>query len=72
MPEDEFDHLESDVPQKAVDALNAAHQQAMKMEYPLILVRNGQLIRATGDTITVLKTLPARKKVTVLQKSARS
>jgi hypothetical protein len=65
------DRQDADVPELAVQALTAAHQRALQAGRPLVLVRNGQLVRIDSTGVTVLKQLPARKKVAVRKKSVR-
>jgi hypothetical protein len=65
------DAQDADVPEQAVKALTAAHQQALQAGMTLVLVRDDQLIRIGPDGVTVLRQLPPRKKVAVREKSVR-
>lgn len=58
----EEDRQDADVPVMALEALKAAQLRARLAGHPLVLVRNGQLVRICGDTVTVLKQLPAQSK----------
>ena len=70
-PTDE-DRLDADVPALALQALKAAQDRAVRAGHPMVVVRDGQLVRVCGDTVTVLKQLPGRKKVPVHGPSAPS
>jgi hypothetical protein len=72
MPSLDDDRQDADLPQRAVQALTAAHRRALAAGRTLVLVRNNQLIRISSAGIDVLRQLPARKKVTVRKKVARS
>lgn len=72
MPTTIDEALESDVPALAVKALTAAHRRALVAGRTLIFVRNGQLIRVGPAGTTVLRQLPARKKVATRTQSAKS
>lgn len=54
----EEDRQDADVPVMALEALKAAQVRAQQAGHPLVLVRDGQLVRICGDTVTVLKQLP--------------
>ena len=64
MPSDFDDVQESEIPQLALNALNAAQQRAVRSGRTVVIVDNGILIErgASGDKI--LKMLPPRRKVT--------
>jgi hypothetical protein len=57
------DRQDADVPTQAIEALTAAEQRARLAGHTRVLVRDGKLIRIEGETVTVLKPIPARKKV---------
>jgi hypothetical protein len=57
------DRQDDDVPALAVKALAAAQRRARLAGHARVLVRDGQLIRVEGDAVTILKRIPARKKV---------
>lgn len=65
MPTVEEDQQEAGIPERAVNALTAASWRAAERGYPLVLAKNGYLVRIEGSRVTRLKQLPARKKVTV-------
>lgn len=48
MDEREMEELEKQVPQVAVEALNAAHQRAVASGMPMVLVIDGGLYRVSG------------------------
>lgn len=68
----EEDQLDADVPTQALQALQAAHDQAVQAGYPLVVVRNGQLVRVCGDSVTIIKSVPGRKKVSFQGQTATS
>jgi hypothetical protein len=55
---------DDDVPEQAVQALNAASRRAAASGLPLVLVRGDQLVRVDATGVTVLKELPPLKRVT--------
>ena len=59
------EELEADVPERAVVALTEANRRAMAAGFTVVLVRNGELIRRTGNQEIVLKAIGGRKKVAV-------
>lgn len=59
------DEQERDVPQRAVRALTEANRRAVAAGHPVVLVRDGQLIRLIGNQVIVLKSVPGRKRVAV-------
>jgi hypothetical protein len=61
----EEDKQEGRIPELAVDVLTAASRRAAHEGRPLVLVKNGCLVRIEDSRITKLKQLPARKKVTI-------
>lgn len=61
--DDTTDPGEADVPALAVQALTAAGQRARAAGHPLVEVRDGQLVRIEGTTVTVLRQLPGRQRV---------
>lgn len=63
---------EDDVPELAVQALQAAQRRSEQAGHPQVVVRDGQLLRITATVTEVLKTMPARGKVAVRQKHADS
>ena len=63
---------EFDVPVLALQALKAANELAREAGHPRIVVRDRQLVRICGETITVLKQLPPRPKVRIRPKPALS
>ncbi len=72
MATNEADRQESEIPKLVVKALTAAHYRAVQAGHPLVLVKNGALVRLEASKTTLLKQLPARKKVTIRTKTARS
>lgn len=71
MTADELDREDEDVPELALQGLAAAQRKAEQSGQPLVLVRDGQLVRITATGVTVLKQLGGRRKVDVRTKSAR-
>jgi len=65
MTDNESDQQEAGVPEQAVQALTAAQQRAALAGHPVVLVQNGFLVRLEGSDTTVLKQVPARKKVPI-------
>ena len=65
MAPNDDERQEADVPALALAALQAAQRRAREAGHTLVMVRDGQLVQICGDTVTVLKQLPARKKVFV-------
>jgi hypothetical protein len=57
------DPYEVDVPEQAVRALVDAHRRAVQAGYPIVMVRDGNLVREQGGKSTVLKQLPPRMRV---------
>jgi hypothetical protein len=58
------DDLEdADVPEQALAGLRAAQERARQTGHPMVLVRDGKLIRVQGDSVVVLKDLPGWKRV---------
>ncbi len=72
MISNEEDWQEADIPQLAVKALTEAHRRAIEAGHPLVLVKQGCLVRQGASGITVLKQLPARNRVAARTKLARS
>lgn len=62
------DQQEAGVPELAVKALTAAQHRAAAAGHPLVLVRNGWLVRVLGSNTVFLKELPPRRKVSVRTK----
>ena len=60
----DLDDEDADVPEMAIRGLYEAHQRAIAAGHPVVIVQGHQLVRLEGDIVTVLKTLPERKKVT--------
>jgi hypothetical protein len=54
---------DDDVPEMALAALAEAQRRALASGRPVVLVRDGRLVRIQGDTVTVLRTMPPRKTV---------
>ena len=63
MPTFDDDRQDDDVPAQAIEALAAAQQRARLTGHTRVLVRDGKLIRIEGETVTVIKDVPTRKKV---------
>jgi hypothetical protein len=63
MPMIDDEPEESDVPALAVQALKEAQKQTALRGLPVVVVRHGQLVRYSDGKTTILKRLPARKKV---------
>lgn len=63
MPVFDDDRQDADVPTQAIEALAAAEQRARLAGHTRVLVRDGKLIRIEGETVTVLKPIPARQQV---------
>jgi hypothetical protein len=63
MPTVDDEPEESDVPKLAVQALREAQKRTALRGLPVVVVRHGQLVRYSDGITTVLKRLPARKKV---------
>jgi len=66
------DRLEADVPALALKALKEAQQRAAQAGHTRVLVRDGRLVSIRNGTITLLKQLPPRKKLTVRSKRISS
>lgn len=49
---------EAEILRRGVEGLNAATRRALESGRPVVLVRDGQLVRITGDEVLVLKELP--------------
>lgn len=62
---------DADVARQALEALAAAQRRSVKAGHPQVLVQNGQLVRITAEGVEVLKTLPAKIRVTLGKKSIR-
>jgi hypothetical protein len=58
------------VPDQAVKGLNEASRRARDSGRPVVVVRDGQLVRLCAGEVVVLKNLPARRKVAVRRKVA--
>jgi len=56
---------DADVPAMAIQGLVAAQQRAVAAGHPIVLVRNGQLVRIVDGQTTVLKSVLPREKVAV-------
>ena len=59
------DPQEAGVPDLAANVLPAASRRAAQAGHPLVLVKDGLLIRIEPSGTTVLKKLPARRRVAV-------
>ncbi len=59
------------VPAEAVQGLDEASRRTREAGRPVVVVRNGQLVRLQAGEVVVLKKLPARRKVVVRRKVAR-
>jgi hypothetical protein len=67
--EREMLELEEQVPQVAVDALNAAHREAVASGLPLVMVIGDGLYRVSGTgERELIRMLPPRKKARDLAK----
>jgi hypothetical protein len=64
------DRSEADVPEQAVQALAAAQRRARQAGHTLVQVQDGKLVRIQGQTVTVLKRVPGRKRVRVVPRPA--
>ncbi len=56
----EDDFQDADIPQQALQALAHAQQNSMKAGHPQVLVRDGYLVRISGETVQILKKMPDR------------
>lgn len=63
---------DAEVIQMALNALDAAHRRARVSGLPVVMVKNGNLVRVEGANVTVLKTLPPRQKVSIRVKRVQS
>ena len=61
---EEEDILDADIPMQALAGLAAASARARAAGLPIVVVRDGNLVRIEGDTVTVIKPMPPRVKVT--------
>ncbi len=68
----ELESEDDNVPELAVQALNAATRRAIRSGRSIVLVENGELVRIGSDGKTVLKKLPPRRKVETRFKRAMS
>jgi hypothetical protein len=64
-------HDDVAVPDQAVKGLDEASRRARASGRPVVVVRDGQLVRLDRGEVVVLKKLPARRKVAVRRKVAR-
>lgn len=62
---------DSAVPDQAVKGLDDATRRARQAGLPVVVVRQGRLVRLGPDGELVLKELPTRRKVAVRRKAAR-
>ena len=71
---DDFDSEadEAEVIRMALDALNAAQRRALGSGRPVVMVKDGNLVRVEGANVTVLETLPPRRIVSIRSKQAKS
>jgi hypothetical protein len=67
---DELDAEDADIPQMAVDALNAAHRRAVASGRAVVFIQDGELVEVSSSGKTVLKKVSRRVKVTTLVKRA--
>ena len=61
---------DEEVPRQAVKGLDEATRRALNSGRPVVVVRDGHLVRLVGGEVVVLKKLPARRKVVVRHKVA--
>ncbi len=71
MPDIDDESQDADVPAMAIQGLIAAQERAVAAGYPIVLVRNGQLVRIVDGQTTVLKSVLPREKVTARTKIAK-
>jgi hypothetical protein len=64
-------HDDAVVPDQAVRGLDEATRRAREAGRPVVVVRDGQLVRLGAGEPVVLKQLPARRKVAVRRKVAK-
>lgn len=48
----------------ALAALSAAQERTIASDHPLLIVRGNRLVRIRGDSVSVLKRVAGRRKVT--------
>jgi hypothetical protein len=65
-----FDY-DADVPRQAVEGLNAAARRAEKSGRPMVVVRDGKLIRISNGQEVVLEILRPRTTVNVTRKTRK-
>ncbi len=63
MPDIDPDLEDADIPQMAVDALNAAHREALVSGMPVLVVEGDKLVRIDAAGRTVLKNVEPWEKV---------
>lgn len=64
-------HDDVDIPAQAVKGLDEASRRARESGRPVVVIRDGQLVRLHAGEVVVLKKLPARRKVVGRRKVAR-
>ena len=62
---------EAEVIRMALKALSAAQRRALESGRPVVMVKDGNLVRVEGANVIVLKTLPPRRKITIRVKQAK-
>jgi hypothetical protein len=70
MTPDELDLEDADIPQMAVEALNAATRRSLESGLTIVVAQGDELVRIGPEGRTVLKTLPPLEKVSVRVKRA--
>jgi hypothetical protein len=72
MNREDLEKQDDDVAKSAIQALTAAFRRAQGSGHSMVLVENGELVRIGLAGKTVLSQLPARRKVAIRVKKAKT